>query len=516
MNKKKRMLLATLLLAALLVVLIPLTIWLNSVYVFVGFRMYPRDAKFLNLHDTGITIRQYESLRKKLPDCRLYWEVPFQGNYYPENTKEIRFTGLTEEDVKALTYFPKLQVMDARGCEDYEMLLKLQEQFPDCEVRYNVSIDGRAYPQDTLRVTLANLTDEEVALTDYLPKLKTVKAEGCEDYAQLAALQERHPRCTVEYSILISGQTYDVNTIKLEAEGADPAEVMAVLDHMPNLRTVDLVNPTGGLDALLELKESRPDIDVSWEIELLGVTVRSDATEADFSGIPLESVEPVKEAMEYLPDVEMVILSDCGIDNETMAAFREEKREDYKVVWTVDCGGIPVRTDETTFMPIKHHVYYFHDDDIYNLRYCEDMIAVDVGHMTFTNLEFVSFMPHLKYLILAHTTVLDITPISNCKELVFLELDWTGIRNYEPLLGCTGLEDLNLGLTYGDPEIIAQMTWLKNLWWKGRGNAAQLLQEKLPDTNMNFSSKHTVGGGWRNLQNYYDMRDLLEMPYMSG
>ena len=254
------MLLATVLLAALLVVLIPLTIWLNSVYVFVGFRMYPRDAKFLNLHDTGITIRQYESLRKKLPDCRLYWEVPFQGNYYPENSKEIRFTGLTEEDVKALTYFPKLQVMDARGCEDYEMLLKLQEQFPDCEVRYNVTIDGRAYPQDTLRVTLANLTDEEVALTDYLPKLKTVKAEGCEDYAQLAALQERHPRCTVEYSILISGQTYDVNTIKLEAEGADPAEVMAVLDHMPNLRTVDLVNPTGGLDALLELKESRPGI----------------------------------------------------------------------------------------------------------------------------------------------------------------------------------------------------------------------------------------------------------------
>ena len=183
----------------------------------------------------------------------------------------------------------------------------------------------------------------------------------------------------------------------------------------------------------------------------------------------------------------------------------------------MECGEITVRTDETTFMPVREAVYYFFDEDTYNLRYCEEMVCIDLGHMAIRNIDFVEFMPHLKYLILAHTTVTDITPISNCKELVFLEMDWTGIKDYEPLLGCTALEDLNLGLTYGDPEIIGQMTWLKNLWWKGRGyNAQVLLQEKLPNTTLVFNSKLTVGGGWRKLQNYYDMRDPLEMPYMEG
>ena len=204
----------------------------------------------------------------------------------------------------------------------------------------------------------------------------------------------------------------------------------------------------------------------------------------------------------------------------TMAAFRETMRPNYKVVWTVVCGtgkfgSFEVRTDETTFMPLKHNMYYFLDEDAVNLRYCEDMVCIDIGHMAIKDISFVEHMPHLKYLILAHTTVLDITPLSSCKELVFLELDWTAIKDYTPLLGCTALEDLNLGLTYGDPTPISQMTWLKNLWWKGAGYKTRvLLEENLPDTYLMLNPPYTVGWGWRKLQNYYDMRDLLEMPYM--
>ena len=517
MSKKKVMAVVTVVLAVVLAVLIPLTLWLHSRYVFVGFHMYERDAQFLNLHDTHISVKQYEKLRRELPDCRLYWEVPFQGNYYSENTREIQISSITEEEAETLGYLPKLAVIDARECTDYEMLMKLKEMYPNCEVCYNVTIGDQIYAHDTTRIIVTELTDEDVDLLDYLPKLKQVIASRCEDYAQLAELQARHPKCKVNYGIHIADKTYDADTVNLETEGADPAEIEAVLAYMPNLRSIHLVNPTGGLDNLLEMKDKYPELDISWEIELLGVRVRSDATEADFSGIQLESTEQVEQAMEYLPDVEAVVMCGCGIDNEEMAAFRERRREDYKVIWSVECGEITVRTDETTFMPVRESVYYFFDEDTYNLRYCEEMVCIDLGHMSIHNIDFVAFMPHLKYLILAHTSVLDITPISNCKELVYLELDWTGIKEYEPLVECTALEDLNLGLTYGDPEIIAQMTWLKNLWWKGRGyNAQVLLQEKLPDTKLVFNSSITVGGGWRELQNYYDMRDLLGMPYMKG
>ena len=98
------------------------------------------------------------------------------------------------------------------------------------------------------------------------------------------------------------------------------------------------------------------------------------------------------------------------------------------------------------------------------------------------------------------------------------------MRDYSPLLGCTGLEDLNLGYTYGDPAPIAKMTWLRNLWWGGihhvpwyRGeDPAALLRQGLPNTKLMFYAGSSTGLGWRELPHYYEMRDRIGMYYMRG
>ena len=41
---------------------------------------------------------------------------------------------------------------------------------------------------------------------------------------------------------------------------------------------------------------------------------------------------------------------------------------------------------------------------------------VHFGVNTFTELEWVEYMPNLKYLILAHTTVTDISSLATCKQ----------------------------------------------------------------------------------------------------
>ena len=202
-----------------------------------------------------------------------------------------------------------------------------------------------------------------------------------------------------------------------------------------------------------------------------------------------------------------------------MAAYREEVRSKYKVVWTVIMTEkCKARTDDTKFMPIDQGEYYFQDDDGYNLRYCEDMVCIDIGHSTVENIDFVAFMPHLKYLILAWTQVKDITAISNCKDLIYLELDHGIVHDFTPLLGCTALEDLNIGDHMWDTDLtpISQMTWLKNLFATDYSYAnQQLLIESLPDTRVVTTATSTASGnGWRNLQNYYDMRDYLGKPYM--
>ena len=60
------------------------------------------------------------------------------------------------------------------------------------------------------------------------------------------------------------------------------------------------------------------------------------------------------------------------------------------------------------------------------------------------------------------------------------------------------------------------MTWLKNLYMIfGDAGDAWKCTQALPDTHVVASGDATVGGGWRRLPNYYDMRDCLGMYYMN-
>ena len=478
-------------------------------------KIYPKNAQVLNLRGREVTVEHYEKVRAKFPNAEIYWNIPIGDSRYPENTVELTLTEVSDETITRLGYMPYLQVVHAEACEDYAQLAKLKEAYPGCRVIYTVSADGQDHPWDAQEIKISSLTDAEVEALGYLTELKTVDATECTDYAQLAALQAQHPECKVNYSVTIAGQDFDVNATEIEIRDAEADELNSLLQYLPNVEKVHLIDPVADGQSLLQLRQTREDLELSWELEFLGVPVSSRDTEVDISGTQPESLDQVAQMMTYIPDAEKLIMTDCGFDNETMAAFRESKRADYKVVWTVQYGKAVVRTDEIFFHPIQQGEYYLLDKGAYNLRYCEDMICVDVGHMALHDLSWVEFMPNLKYLILCQTTVTDITPLSTCKNLIFLELDWTSVKDYSPLLGCTALEDLNLGLSYGDAAPIAQMTWLKNLWWLGKGGATrQMLAEALPNTNLNFSSGTTSGGGWRKLQNYYDMRDIMGMYYM--
>jgi len=242
-----------------------------------------------------------------------------------------------------------------------------------------------------------------------------------------------------------------------------------------------------------------------------------DTKEIDISGNIVKTCEEIEAKVACLPKLEKLIMSDCGIDNETMAAFRERQRPNYKVVWTVYLSNkTKARTDDIYFMPIQQGEYYFLDKHSYNLRYCEDMLCVDLGHHNIVDLSFVEGMPHLKYFICVDSNLMYIEPISTCKELIYCELFWTKISDFTPLLGCTSLEDLNVAGTNGDPMVFKDMPWLKNLWIRGsavRPSEWETLKAALPDTNIVFDTGGYTTNGWRQLQNYYDMRDLLGMPY---
>ena len=452
---KKILLIVTIVLGLALAALAGGFVWYKNTNIFVEDAVYPKDSTQLNLRGTGISLEHYETVRKQLPDCEIIWDLPFQGIFVPAETRSL---------------------------------------------------------------TVGTLSEADVELLDYLTELKTVDATSCRDYAQLLALQERRPEVEVRYQVEIMGETLNESTTQLTYDGEEPeaGELMEKLAWLPDMETIHFVEPEMAAADLLSLREAYPAIDITWEKTVLDIAYPDNVLEFDFSDTKLETVDEIEAAMAYFPELEKLVMCNCGIDNETMAAFRDRARENYKVVWSVYIHPLTVRTDDLYFMPAKYgeSVINYHLKD---LIYCEDMLCVDLGHMMLLDCEWVKGMPNLKYLILADSPIVYIEPLSTCKNLVYLELFMTAVQDLTPLQGCTALEDLSLAVTDCDCSPLAEMPWLKNLW-VNRNSAMtpeirQLLTESLPNTHIEFDHGWPTGGGWRELQNYFDMRDLLGMQY---
>ena len=60
------------------------------------------------------------------------------------------------------------------------------------------------------------------------------------------------------------------------------------------------------------------------------------------------------------------------------------------------------------------------------------------------------------------------------------------------------------------------MPWLKNLWIDGfdlRMDERPILEAALPNTFIKYCDGEMTANGWRDLPNYFAMRDYLGMPY---
>ncbi len=491
-------------------------LFLLTQYTFAGGHFHSVKAENLDLRGTPVTLQEYRSLRRRMPGSRILWDVPFQGGTVSSDITELTLHTLVPEDLEALSCLEDLTVIHAEKCRDYALLVQLQQLLPECDVRYTVSLSGEKLRHDAQEAVLSTLTIQDVQLLTYLPQLKRVSVSGCRDYALLQQVQADYPQWTVHYTVDLGGIHYPYYTEEITVSGASYEEIRTALTGLSQLKRLTLVNPAADGSDLVALKEANSAIDLSWQVNICGVNVPWDVQELDLSGIQVGSCEEVEEKLTSLPNLEKVIMSDCGIDSETMAAFRERQRENYKVVWTVYLGKIAkCRTDDTYFMPIQQGEYYLLDSHTEELKYCEEMVCIDVGHHMIHNIDFVAYMPHLKYLILAHTGVRDLSPIVNCQELVYLEIDWSEVQDYTPLKELKALEDLNIDETFCDIAPILEMTWLKNLWAPNRGHKDRTaLEEALPDTHLQLTKSYPAGQGWRNLDNYYAQRDFMGMYYM--
>lgn len=402
--------------------------------------------------------------------------------------------------------------------------IELGKKYMDSDWFYEVkSMGGAAVDSNTVRLPNAKIDPLRDLLTRVPDGVNIILCGDLLRVELIQSLQSQFHEVNLLWEVSFQNERWLSNSTILDLSNVPlkhTGDLEKLLPYLPELQILYFGDNVFSERALMHLADRQPDLKVVWNMTLGGVTFSTDDTEIDLTGVQMQNTVDLERRIPYLTDAQKIILSDCGLDSQTLDELNQ-RCESVRIVWTVHLGSMNVRTDETWFMPTKYRKIVT-TRDLDEFRYCTDMICVDIGHMRVDNCEWASYMPNLQYLILGETLVTDLTPLSGLKNLKFLELFTLKVTDFTPLLGCTGMEDLNLGLTYGDPDVIAQMTWLKNLWWcdangynnPARREAVLRMCEALPDTTIKIYIDHPTASGWRKLPNYYAMRDILGMFYL--
>ena len=478
------------------------------------------DLRRLDARGTGMTVQQYEWFRQELPGCTVLWDVPVQGGYYSEDTTELHVQALTEDDVRALKYLPSLSLVDVGNWEAYSRIREVHQKYPHITVRSRINIGEEWWDSDAVSIMVKDADHQELREKLCLfSRLESVLLTGkIPERNELQQLQHTYPDVLFLWKMEAMGLSLEADMEELDLSGVAPdsvEELETLLSWFPKLKKVILNGYCLPQEELVKFAAEHPGIRVVFDLVFGDYILRTDAEEIDISNTPLEDTEDLEKILPCFRDLKKVVMCQCGISSEDMDALNR-KYDDIRFVWSVELAGKLFRTDAVYFTPNKWGISC-DDENISDLRYCTDMVCVDIGHhIKVTSCEWVRYMPELKYLILAETGISDLSPLENHEKLIYLELFLSKVKDYSVLTTCKALEDLNLCYTQGDPEPIGEMTWLKRLWWSGCWAGRKYLADRLPDTYTEYLSLSSTGRGWREGQHYYDMRDFIGMEYMTG
>lgn len=489
----------------------------------------------LDLTAADVSPERFDAVRAAYPALSVRWSIPIGASRYPSDAESITLTDFTVSELPLFDYFTALRSADARGCACYDALLALREKYPALKLEWQVPLGSTEYLDSASEIAVDDISITPDALREalrYLPAAQTVSFPACPwSETEKNALRAEFPTVAFVWPEEILGDTYPSDTAELSFAGrtfseADVAELSEKLASLPKLTRVDLTGTGVTVEQMTPVCEKYPAVDFAFTFELYGVPISTEDTLLDFTGIEMESTEPVESILPVMHKLEKVDMSDCGFSDEEMDALNK-KYENVRFVWTlhIDEQHYDVRTDATGFIASFDFYGILTPESLHRFKYCRDMLCADFGHrITFQDMSALSEMPQLKYLLLADCWSQDITPVGTLENLIYFEMVLGLAKDLTPLLNCKNLLDLNVCFCYyTDPEtnlaVFKQMTQLERLWisyWMIPEGTEQELREALPNTEIVLvrEKNDATAFGWRFHKRYYEMRDLLGVFYM--
>lgn len=244
------------------------------------------------------------------------------------------------------------------------------------------------------------------------------------------------------------------------------------------------------------------------------LTVDENVTEIDLGKMAVQDMDDFINFLRKLPNLKKVDMYTTRITTKNIDKL-VEAFPDIEFGWTMRIGDHLVRTDATAFSTLHNNSSQMHTEKQFKyLKYCKNMLALDIGHNAVKDLDFLYDMPQLKVLIVAcNINLRDITPIGSLKDLEYLELFKNDIHDISCLANCTNLIDLNICFNrVKDWTPLHGLNKLERLWVYNSNNysndipvdkeVVRALKEALPQCHVDSTSFSTLGG-WRDHDRYY-------------
>lgn len=485
--------------------------------------LFPKSGQNVNMPPVTVETEPGGETTSVLPE---EWDVTVT-----EPTDKLTVESLsmvvTEKTIRELEEYPNLKQLDLSGSTCYTAIMVYIQNHPQVDVTYYVDFGGTSAINWAEHITLPDAGMTFQILRDnlvYLPRLQTLHLPMTSlSYSQIQALRSTYPDVEITYTVGFRGMEFTEDTESVNLAGMTVDEITSVismLECLPNLSYAELMSDAGTCalsrqDVKL-LVQAAPTVRFHYVFDLFGRTVSTTDQEIRFTQLSLTpAAEPeIREALSIMAPGSSLILDRCGLSSELLDSIRADYTN-VDLVWRVYFGKNGQYTTLTNDDTIRA-VYNVTDDTCYEMRYLRSAKYIDMGHNDYlTDVSFLAFMPDLEILILSGSAVSDLSGIENCKKLEFLELaNCLKLADISPLSGCASLKYLNICYTKVSSLMPLDGLDIQNLFCKQtRVNAEEQKQYKEihEGTVAVFSGKDPyAGAGWRYVDNGYTYTEFYK------
>ena len=445
--------------------------------------------------------------------------IKLNGQKFSEDAAELTAV-ITAEDVEKLSLFPALKAVNLSGSTCYDDISRWAQSHPEVDVRYTLSFPGGTAAENGAEtLTLPSLKSADIPevsrLLQFMPNLKSLSLEGSElRIADVKALADICPEIDLSYSFGFLGQTVDYHSSFLSLVGLASQDVPTaaeLLSLLPELKTVELGNDTSThltWEEIKTLEDACPKAEFKYRFNLYGKEFSLGAMRLDLNHIPIDDNGAlVCRVAACMPRLSILDMDSCGLSNETMAAIQDAFPQ-VTVIWRIWFGeNYSVRTDVKRILASNPSAGgNLTAKNTADLKYCTKVKYMDIGHNEILgDISFVQYMPELEVLIAAMDGLSDLSPLSACTKLEYLELQTNPLlTDISPLAPLVNLKHLNMARNGGVKDLspLFGMTKLERLWLGASSSypTEQIAQIQAinPDCNINiFVYVDPTEGGWR-------------------